>query len=217
MDFKVASLSQKFSEKRCFLPNINTKIFATCPPDYTWNPDNVFSMLRHRNLTKGGYAAGGIGGGGYGIETSYSNFSSSSSSSSHSHKESWGGSGSGRRQEAVQMWPQEVNLKLRISKLLLLFEKKIKIVNILFYRYDKSVSDEAYRMSFAYSQAEDYPVDLYYLMDLSKSMEDDKKKLSDLGQLLVESMSKITSNFRLGFGSFVDKVVMPYVNTVPKS
>lgn len=81
----------------------------------------------------------------------------------------------------------------------------------------KFLSDEAYRLSFAYSQAEDYPVDLYYLMDLSKSMEDDKKKLSDLGQLLVESMSKITSNFRLGFGSFVDKVVMPYVNTVPKS
>jgi len=71
-------------------------------------------------LTKGGYATGGGGVGGYGsIESSYSNFSSSSSSSSHSHKESWGGSGS-RRQEAVQMWPQEVNLKLRISKLLLL-------------------------------------------------------------------------------------------------
>lgn len=112
------------------------------------------------------------------------------------------------------MWPQEVNLKLRISKLLLPFEIKIKIFLILIHKF---VSDEAYRMSFAYSQAEDYPVDLYYLMDLSKSMEDDKKKLSDLGQLLVESMSKITSNFRLGFGSFVDKVVMPYVNTVPKS
>ncbi|KAL6266943.1 hypothetical protein P5V15_000028 [Pogonomyrmex californicus] len=181
----------KFPEKRCFLPNINTKILSICPPEYTWNPDNVFSMLRHRNLTKGGYAVGGAGGGGYGsIESSYSNFSSSSSSSSHSYKESWGSGGS-RRQEAVQMWPQEVNLKLRIN--------------------------EAFRMSFAYSQAEDYPVDLYYLMDLSKSMEDDKKKLSDLGQLLVESMSKITSNFRLGFGSFVDKVVMPYVNTVPKS
>ena len=39
-------------------------------------------------------------------------------------------------------------------------------------------------MTFAYSQAEDYPVDLYYLMDLSKSMEDDKKKLSDLGTTL---------------------------------
>lgn len=129
MDSKAALLLQNFSEKRCFLPNINTKIFATCPPEYTWNPDNVFSMLRHRNLTKGGYGAGsgGGGGGGYGsIETSYSNFSSSS----HSYKESWGGSGS-RRQEAVQMWPQEVNLKLRISKLLLLFENKIKVVNIL--------------------------------------------------------------------------------------
>lgn len=67
-----------------------------------------------------------------------------------------------------------------------------------------------------YTQAEDYPVDLYYLMDLSKSMEDDKDKLSSLGNLLSESMQNITSNFRLGFGSFVDKVVMPYVSTTPK-
>jgi len=67
-----------------------------------------------------------------------------------------------------------------------------------------------------YAQAEDYPVDLYYLMDLSNSMEDDKEKLSALGNLLAESMRNITSNFRLGFGSFVDKVVMPYVNTMPK-
>jgi protocadherin alpha len=77
-------------------------------------------------------------------------------------------------------------------------------------------ADEAYRFTVSYSQAQDYPVDLYYLMDLSKSMEDDKEKLSVLGDLLVESMQKITSDFRLGFGSFVDKVVMPYVSTVPK-
>lgn len=67
-----------------------------------------------------------------------------------------------------------------------------------------------------YSQAEDYPVDLYYLMDLSKSMEDDKEKLSDLGNSLSDAMRNLTSNFRLGFGSFVDKVLMPYVSTVPK-
>lgn len=71
-------------------------------------------------------------------------------------------------------------------------------------------------MKISYAQAEDYPVDLYYLMDLSKSMQDDKAKLSALGDLLSESMKNITSNFRLGFGSFVDKVVMPYVSTVPK-
>lgn len=70
-------------------------------------------------------------------------------------------------------------------------------------------------MQLQYAQAEDYPVDLYYLMDLSKSMEDDKKKLSELGELLAERMQSITSNFRLGFGSFVDKVVMPYASTVP--
>jgi len=75
--------------------------------------------------------------------------------------------------------------------------------------------DEAYDMQLQYAQAEDYPVDLYYLMDLSKSMEDDKHKLSELGELLAERMQSITSNFRLGFGSFVDKVVMPYVSTVP--
>lgn len=78
------------------------------------------------------------------------------------------------------------------------------------------ILDEAYRMTLAYAQAEDYPVDLYYLMDLSKSMEDDKGKLSSLGDELARRMQNITSNFRLGFGSFVDKVVMPYVSTVPK-
>lgn len=71
-------------------------------------------------------------------------------------------------------------------------------------------------MTLQYAQAEDYPVDLYYLMDLSKSMEDDKEKLSGLGNLLAQTMQNITSNFRLGFGSFVDKTVMPYVSTVPK-
>lgn len=71
-------------------------------------------------------------------------------------------------------------------------------------------------MKMSYSQAQDYPVDLYYLMDLSKSMEDDKEKLSNLGDLLSETMRNITSNFKLGFGSFVDKVLMPYVSTVPK-
>ena len=33
-------------------------------------------------------------------------------------------------------------------------------------------------------QAEDYPVDLYYVMDLSKSMEDDLTKLRVLGDTL---------------------------------
>jgi protocadherin alpha len=91
---------------------------------------------------------------------------------------------------AVQIKPQHVTLSLRVN--------------------------EAYDMDFWYEQAVDYPVDLYYLMDLSKSMEDDKEKLSALGDHLASTMRNITSNFRLGFGSFVDKVVMPFVSTVPR-
>jgi protocadherin alpha len=72
-----------------------------------------------------------------------------------------------------------------------------------------------YTVNVQFKQILDYPVDLYYLMDLSKSMEDDKAKLTELGNQLAINMRKITSNFKLGFGSFVDKVVMPYVSTVP--
>lgn len=40
------------------------------------------------------------------------------------------------------------------------------------------------RFDVTFRQAVDYPVDLYYLMDLSYSMKDDKEKLSQLGDLL---------------------------------
>lgn len=63
-----------------------------------------------------------------------------------------------------------------------------------------------------FRQPRDYPVDLYYLMDLSYSMKDDKEKLSQLGDLLADRMRSITKNFRLGFGSFIDKKVMPFVD-----
>ncbi|XP_042227152.1 integrin beta-PS-like isoform X2 [Homarus americanus] len=108
-----------------------------------------------------------------------------------------GGSGSGSGisgsesgEAVVQIKPQRVSMRLRVQ--------------------------EAYSMQVTFRQAEDYPVDLYYLMDLSKSMEDDKESLSKLGAQLAEEMQKITQNFKLGFGSFVDKVVMPYVSTVPE-
>ncbi|XP_053948571.1 integrin beta-PS-like [Anastrepha ludens] len=86
--------------------------------------------------------------------------------------------------EIVQLRPQRMSLRLR--------------------------ANEVYTTQLTYSRADDYPVDLYYLMDLSDSMRDDKSKLSALGNSLAETMSNITSNFRLGFGSFIDKVRMPF-------
>ena len=49
---------------------------------------------------------------------------------------------------AVQIKPQHIALRMRVG--------------------------QPFDIHMQYAQAEDYPVDLYYLMDLSKSMEDDK-------------------------------------------
>ncbi|KAK1890806.1 Integrin beta-6 [Dissostichus eleginoides] len=58
---------------------------------------------------------------------------------------------------------------------------------------------------------EDYPVDVYYLMDLSASMIDDLVMIKDLGTSLSKEMAKLTSKFRMGFGSFVEKPVLPFI------
>ncbi|KAM7405943.1 hypothetical protein PAMP_000353 [Pampus punctatissimus] len=58
---------------------------------------------------------------------------------------------------------------------------------------------------------EDYPVDIYYLMDLSASMIDDLEMIKDLGSSLSMEMAKLTSKFRMGFGSFVEKPVLPFI------
>uniref|UniRef100_A0A336MVT2 Integrin beta n=1 Tax=Culicoides sonorensis TaxID=179676 RepID=A0A336MVT2_CULSO len=90
----------------------------------------------------------------------------------------------------VQLKPQQIDLKLRIK--------------------------EPKNITFEYARAEDYPVDLYNLMDLSYSMNYHKDKLSRLGSQVASEMSKITKNFRLGFGSFVDKTTYPYISVIPE-
>ncbi|XP_064183464.1 integrin beta-6 isoform X1 [Anguilla rostrata] len=64
-------------------------------------------------------------------------------------------------------------------------------------------------------QTKDYPVDIYYLMDLSASMIDDLEKIKDLGSTLSKEMAKLTSKFQLGFGSFVEKPVLPFIKITP--
>lgn len=90
----------------------------------------------------------------------------------------------------VQVTPQRVKLSMRLG--------------------------EEKALNFQYAQAKNYPIDMYYIMDLSASMENHREKLGKLGNKLAKTMAKITDNFRIGFGSFVDKVAMPFVSTVPK-
>lgn len=74
---------------------------------------------------------------------------------------------------------------------------------------------EEQTIPFEYARASNYPLDLYYIMDLSHTMKSHKDKLSELGDKLVEVMRSSTTDFRLGFGSFVDKPKMPFTQTGP--
>uniref|UniRef100_A0A8C8JTD2 Integrin beta n=1 Tax=Oncorhynchus tshawytscha TaxID=74940 RepID=A0A8C8JTD2_ONCTS len=76
-------------------------------------------------------------------------------------------------------------------------------------------SGEAQTFKLKFKRAEDYPIDLYYLMDLSFSMKDDLENVKNLGTDLMREMQEITSDFKIGFGSFVEKTVMPYISTTP--
>ncbi|XP_045140566.1 integrin beta-2 [Echinops telfairi] len=67
-----------------------------------------------------------------------------------------------------------------------------------------------------FRRAKGYPIDLYYLMDLSYSMLDDLINVKKLGGDLLRALNEITESGRIGFGSFVDKTVLPFVNTHPE-
>ncbi|XP_063706360.1 integrin beta-PS-like [Culicoides brevitarsis] len=89
----------------------------------------------------------------------------------------------------VQVYPQGMKLTLRLN--------------------------DPITVKMTFSRSQDYPLDLYYLMDLSGSMSPHKDKLSALGQTLARAMMRITKDFKIGFGSFIDKKTLPYDNSMP--
>ncbi|XP_030623550.1 integrin beta-7-like [Chanos chanos] len=94
-----------------------------------------------------------------------------------------------RQGSVVQLRPQETHLRLRVGK-----PQTFKVV---------------------FKRAEGYPIDLYYLMDLSYSMKDDLEKVKTLGWQIVVTMKNVTNAVRIGFGSFVEKVTDPFVDMTP--
>ncbi|KAF9802381.1 hypothetical protein SFRURICE_009063 [Spodoptera frugiperda] len=178
----------EFNGPRCFNPALERDGTAGCEESYIFNPDNKRSVDPMYNMELSrAKSRMGMAAGSSSYEESYSAKGSSFAASGSAAAA--GAEAGGDR--LVQMKPQKVNLNLRMNQM--------------------------QKLTFAYSRAQDYPVDLYYLMDLSRSMKNDKEKLSTLGSLLSATMRNMTSMFRIGFGSFVDKLVMPYVSTVPKN
>uniref|UniRef100_A0A1A8BUL9 Integrin beta n=1 Tax=Nothobranchius kadleci TaxID=1051664 RepID=A0A1A8BUL9_NOTKA len=67
----------------------------------------------------------------------------------------------------------------------------------------------------AVKQLQRYPLDLYYLVDVSASMQENLNHLKTVGVALSLRMTEHTSDLWLGFGSFVDKPVSPYISVHP--
>lgn len=73
------------------------------------------------------------------------------------------------------------------------------------------VKSHTQQFKLTYRPALNNPLDLYYLMDLTWTMRDDKKTLVKLGAKLSEALKNLTANYRVGFGSFADKPTMPMI------
>lgn len=56
---------------------------------------------------------------------------------------------------------------------------------------------------------EKHPLDLYYLMDTTGSMADDKDNLVSLSSSFLATLLNLTNDFRIGFGTFKDKPMFP--------
>ncbi|XP_055851878.1 integrin beta-nu isoform X2 [Episyrphus balteatus] len=75
----------------------------------------------------------------------------------------------------------------------------------------KLVKSHTQQFKLTYRPALNNPLDLYYLMDLTWTMRDDRKTLVRLGAKLSEALKNLTANHRIGFGSFADKPTMPMI------
>jgi hypothetical protein len=75
-------------------------------------------------------------------------------------------------------------------------------------------SNEGHRVEFEIAQSSQYPVDLYFLLDLSWSMEDSRATFAEQGGEIIAAIKEISSNVHIGFGSFVDKNLPPFTSSV---
>lgn len=119
---------------RCFQHSYSN----ICPEEYIWNPDTEQKFLLNRELTRADQQIMGGGAGGqmsygssYMSNSSYSSSMKSSYSSSYSASSSARGFSGASSREIVQISPQRVGLKLRISMYLMI----LKSFRLFFHNY----------------------------------------------------------------------------------
>ena len=74
-----------------------------------------------------------------------------------------------------------------------------------------------FTVSIKTTQNRDFPLDLYILMDLSGSFIDDLYFVKSLATKLPLALRNLSSDFLIGFGTFVDKPSLPYTSSPQKN
>ncbi|XP_076437634.1 integrin beta-3-like [Babylonia areolata] len=92
--------------------------------------------------------------------------------------------------EAVQLHPQEMYVKLRPR-------------------------GKGHDFLVRFRPANNFPVDLYFLFDLSFTMKTYIADFAKLAKEIASEIEKISTNYRMGYGTFQDKVLLPFTNTHP--
>nr|XP_022914250.1 integrin beta-PS-like [Onthophagus taurus] len=69
--------------------------------------------------------------------------------------------------------------------------------------------NQEHSIKFKFARAQN-PLDLYFLMDASYTMRQYKTLISELVEKLVKEIKGHTTEYKLGFGTFVDKIVPPF-------
>nr|XP_022306553.1 integrin beta-3-like [Crassostrea virginica] len=96
----------------------------------------------------------------------------------------------GPAQESVQIRPQHVKIKLVPNLLLRTFKVSYKI-------------------------ARNFPLDLYFLNDPSYTMRTLQSSLKALAKSIAIEIKNLTTDFRFGLGTSMDKVILPFTRTSP--
>ncbi|KAF9416980.1 hypothetical protein HW555_005808 [Spodoptera exigua] len=65
---------------------------------------------------------------------------------------------------------------------------------------------------FSFQGAKDFPVDLYFLLDASTTMANIRDMTAKHSEKIYLSIKEMTKNVHLGFGTFIDKRVLPFTN-----
>ncbi|XP_006001743.1 integrin beta-4 isoform X1 [Latimeria chalumnae] len=96
-------------------------------------------------------------------------------------------------------------------------DKSIKKKQVSLQRVSmKLVAGDESTVDFEIFEPKETPVDLYILMDFSNSMSDDLANLKKLGAGLADFMQRLSHDYTIGFGKFVDKVVAPQTDMRPE-